>query len=264
MKSICLILGIAGFCSALPLVAQDNYSLWPRRPRELEQARHLLSQQKWGEAVYLLQPFVADSGVAGTEARQIVSGINVVRYLSRMHPRSHVYIVKRGDTLPKIASQTQCPVDLLMLYNGIVSPSSLKVGQKLVYIDMTLRVEIYSPLNELTVWDEDALVVSYKILSAKGVSARKPDAGEVKVQSREAYLQGKKVPRNSALAVGANKVIRLTDGSVISAEENSAPVVLRLEQKDINELALLVRESNTVLWLEQPADSRKEEKAAGK
>lgn len=264
MKSICLILGIAEFCSALPLVAQENYSLWPRRPRELEQARYLLTQSKWGEAVYLLQPFVADSGVTGTEARQIVSRINVVRYLSRMHPRSHVYVVRRGDTLPKIAAHTQCPVDLLMLYNGIVSPSSLKVGQKLVYINMTLRVEIYSSLNELTVWDEDTLVVSYKILSAKGTTARRKNAGEVQIQSCDSYLQGKRVPRNSSLGVAADKVIRLSDGTVISADDNNAPVVLCMAQADINELALLVRESNSVLWLEQPVSSGNAEMAAEK
>ena len=51
--------------------AADNFSLWPRRPDELEQARRLMQEQKGGEAVLLLQPFVTDDGIAGREARQI-------------------------------------------------------------------------------------------------------------------------------------------------------------------------------------------------
>ena len=91
MKLISLIIVVAGlFSQSLPLLAADNYSLWPRRPDELEQARQLMSEQKGGEAVLLLQPYVADEGIAGREARQICGRVNVPRYLSRMHPGAAV------------------------------------------------------------------------------------------------------------------------------------------------------------------------------
>lgn len=259
MKLMHLILSVAVFCSTcFPLFAQTNYSLWPRRPEELEKARLLLGQQKWGEAAYLLQPFIFDDGVSGREARKIVSRINIVRYLSRMHPSSSVYVVKPGDTLPKIATQTKCPVDLLMLYNGIVVPSSLKVGQKLVYIDMNLRMEIYPGLSEITVWDGDALVASYPIVSLRGIDKIGEEKEEIRVTARESYIQGKKLPRSAAQCIVANKQIRLSNGLVIAGPNGAGNKILSLAQADINELALLIREDNSVTWADSPEKKHSE------
>lgn len=252
MKLIYLILSVAAFYNVSSAYAQDNFSLWPRRPEALEQARLLLKERKWGEAVYLLQPFVSDSGVSGAEARKIVGRVNVVRYLSRLHPGAAVYVVKRGDTLPKIASHTKCPTDMLMLYNGLVAPSSLKIGQKLVYINMTLRVEIYPGLNELTVWDGDVLVSSYSISADSGLVSVAQKSSETAVSARESYMRGSRIPKNSAVAIAADKEIRLSDGTVISASKKPGGRVICMNQTDLNELALLVRETNTVLWLEHP------------
>lgn len=253
MKLTYSILSAVVCCSAFATtLAQDNYSLWPRRPDELEQARNLLAQQKWGEAVHLLQPFVHDSGVAGVEARKITGRVNVVRYLSRMHPYSSVYTVKRGDTLPKIASSTKCPTDLLMLYNGLVTPSALKVGQKLVYIEMSLRVEIYLALNELTVWDGESLVASYKIEAIKGISENISRNSATTVSSRESYIQGKKIPQQAAQSAVADKSLRLVDGVIVSASDDGLPSCIRLSAKDVNELSQLIRVGNEVKWMESP------------
>lgn len=253
MKLTYSILSAVVCCSAFATtLAQDNYSLWPRRPDELEQARNLLAQQKWGEAVHLLQPFVHDSGVAGVEARKITGRVNVVRYLSRMHPYSSVYTVKRGDTLPKIASSTKCPTDLLMLYNGLVTPSALKVGQKLVYIEMSLRVEIYLALNELTVWDGESLVAAYKIEAIKGISENISRNSATTVSSRESYIQGKKIPQHAAQSAVADKSLRLADGVIVSASDDGLPSCIRLSAKDVNELSQLIRVGNEVKWMESP------------
>lgn len=254
MKLIYSILSVVGCCSAFATTfAQDNYSLWPRRPEELEQARTLLTQQKWAEAVHLLRPFVHDSGVAGVEARKMTGRVNVVRYLSRMHPYSAVYTVKKGDTLPKIAATTKCPTDLLMLYNGLVTPSALKVGQKIVYVEMPLRVEIYLALNELTVWDGESLVASYKIDTITGISENALLNSETTVCDRESYIQGKKIPSQSSLCAAADKVIRLADGVKVSSFDNSDSQCIRLSLKDINELAQLIRVGNEVRWKNSPS-----------
>ena len=62
MKSIYSIFVAGVFYSLLAsfAAAADNFSLWPRRPEELEQARRLMQEQKGGEAVLLLQPFLTD------------------------------------------------------------------------------------------------------------------------------------------------------------------------------------------------------------
>lgn len=249
MKLIYLILGVGVCCSGvMATYAQDNFSHWPRRPQEFEQAQLLLSQQKWAEAAHALQPFVRDTDNFGCEARSVVGRTNIVRYLSRMHPYSSVYTVRQGDTLPKIASKTQCPVDLLMLYNGLTTPSALKIGQKLVFVDMLLRIEIYPSLNELTVWDGDVLVTSYKILSMKGGVEAQEDEREVTVSSREAYIQGKRIPDNSAQTSYADKLIRFSNGFVVCSQMQKDKNTLCLSQKDINELAFLIRVGNVVVW----------------
>lgn len=251
MKLTHLILsGAVCFNLLISAEAQENYSLWPRRPAELEQARHLFSQHKWEEAAYLLQPFIRNSGIIGAEARNIVGRVNIARYLSRMHPYSSVYVVKRGDTLPKIAHATECPTDLLMLYNGLVAPSNLKVGQKLVFVHLFLHIEIYPALKEIAVWDKDILVASFKMISDSGISGGVSNPQTAVVSARESYFHGKKVPGNNSQAVMADKVIRLSDDTVISSTQIGGKKTILLEQKDMNELALLVREGNSVLWVE--------------
>lgn len=249
MKLTYLILSVAACCNTLYTVsAQDNYSLWPRRPEELGRARELMAQQKWGEAVHLLLPFVHDIGALGCETRAIVGRINSVRYLSRMHPHSAVYTVRKGDNLPRVASLTKCPTDLLMVYNGLVEPSALKIGQKLVYIDASLRVEIYVSLNEITVWDGDILVASYKMISLKGDIPDIQQESETNIVSRESYIQGKRIADNAVQSVLADKVIRFADGFAICSQERKEKKALHLSQKDINEFSFLVKPGCIVLW----------------
>lgn len=256
MKFISLILNVAVCCSMLPLVgAQENFSLWPQRPAALEQARRLLMQHQWGEAVHLLQPFVMDSGISGREARIITGRVNVVRYLSRLHPAAAVYTVRGGDNLSRIAEAVKCPVDVIMLYNGMVEPSSLKAGKKLVYVDMSLRVEIYPELKEVTVWDGSTLVASYEVLSQSDGIAAAGTVPSTTVASRVSYLHGKVVKRNSIQVASADKEIQLADGIKLTGRSDRDGRCLRLQQRDVNELALLVREGNQVVWLSSPGTS---------
>ena len=60
--------------------------------------------------------------------------------------------------MARIAAMQKCPQDVIMLLNGIVEPSSLRIGQKLVVVPMRLRVEIYPLQREVSVWDGEQLV----------------------------------------------------------------------------------------------------------
>lgn len=256
MKLIHLIFAVAVcFNGAFLTAAQDNFSLWPRRPDELEKARRLLAEQKRGEAVRLLQPFVHDGGVAGVEARQITSSVNAPRYLSRLHPYAKVYAVKRGDTLPKIAAATKCPVDVLMMLNGLVEPSDLKIGQKVVYISMELRMEIYPSTREICVWDGESLVASYKIMELYGVDDKITEPVTVEIASRQPMLQGKAVPVTSAQAASADKAFQLSDGVSVTGTPQADGRYVLLSAMDANELALLLRAGNMVIWAREPQGS---------
>lgn len=238
MKSISSIFAAAVLFSSLAAAA-DNYSLWPRRPAELEQARRLIAEQKGGEAVHLIQPYLAENGIAGREARRIAAAVNVPRYLSRLHPQARVYTVQRGDTLIKIAATEKCPADLLMLLNGIVEPSGLKVGQKLVLVPMELRMEIHPRQRELCVWHGDMLVADYDLTAVEGM--QKTHYGDTEISAREGYGQGgAKLPARSFQYLSSDRRLVLGNGVVLAGEQGGSGAVLRMHAADLNELALLL------------------------
>lgn len=241
MKSISLILSAAVLFSLFPCSsAADNYSLWPRRPAELEQARRLVHEQKLMEAAELLQPFVAEKGIAGREARQMTGSINVRRYLTRLHPKASVYKVRPGDTIGRLSEVSKCPADVVMLLNGIVEPSALKAGQRLVVASMDLHLEIHLLQREIMVWDGSRLVASYPISKAEGVVGNKNE--ETKVAAREGYMQNALLPRNSTQFLSSDRALKLENGMYVAGEQKvrAAGGVVRMEQRDLNELALLL------------------------
>lgn len=239
MISTFLILSVAAF-SSLVAVAEEGgeYSLWPRRPVELEQARGMVREQQLDEAVELLRPFVREKGIAGREARQISGAINVRRYLSRNHPGAQTHKVRRGETLARIAADKGCPTELLMLLNGITEPSDLKVGQLLVYVPMNLRLEVRPLQRELSVWDENTIVASYNILQVKNYKSEAN--AELTVSAREGYINGVALPSRSVQFLSSERVLVLSDGSALLGGESTRSVFFRLAEKDINELALLL------------------------
>ncbi len=240
MRSTSLIFVAAAFCSLLSAGAQEevNYSLWPRRPAELEQARTLVREQKAEQAVALLRPFVAERGVAGREARQIAAAVNVRRYLSRNHPHASIHVVKRGETLERVASASKCPSDLILLLNGLVEPSSLKIGQKLVVVKMNLRMEIHTEQREISVWDGDELVADYEILSVSGLTGKGNE--QTTVLAREGTLNGGAVARRSPDFPSSDRMLRLANGWVLAGEQVVQGASLRLRQQELSELAMLL------------------------
>lgn len=235
------ILSAAVYCSLAGLVSaqeEENYSLWPRRPAELAQARSLVRAQKNAEALEVLQPFVAEKGIAGREARQITSAVNVRRYLTQEHPGLAEYKVRRGDTLKHIADVTKCPGDVIMLLNGMVEPSDLKVGQSVVYIPMSLRMEIHVRQRELMVWDGSVLVAAYNLDSVEGNPGS--ENVETEIERRDGYLGDSPLPNHATVFAASERVLVLANGWVISARPQNSGKVLRMKSTDVNELALLM------------------------
>lgn len=251
MKSISLILGVAVFCSASAVAEAAtvvNYSLWPRRPDELEQARALVTEQKGAEALHLLQPFLNDSGIAGREARQIVGRINTPRYLTREHPGAYVYTVQRGDTVQRIARQQSCPAALIMLLNGLTEPAGLRIGQKLLLARVSCRLEIRLKYREICVWDGDTLVADYA-LSAVPAGGQFGAGTQTQLAAIEGESEGMRVPETSSQFPSSDRRLRLENGVYILPERGGAAEhCLRMPQRDLNELSLLLSPGAEVVW----------------
>lgn len=238
MKSTSLILSAAVFCSAL-LHAQENYSLWPRRPAELEQAQRLIRQQDYDQALSLLTPFVHKTGLPGHESRRLISAIRVRRYLSPQHPKARTHTVRRGDNIERIATTYKTSADVLVLINGMMDPSNLKVGQKLTVVPQDLRAELHPTGHEISVWDGELLVAAYDATPSADLLTG--DNEETTLRERDGELNGSRVPRTSALFTSSNRTLRLANGTLITGSDTTGrSKAVRLQQKDANELALLL------------------------
>ena len=61
---------LAAACCAQGVFADgENYSLWPRRPEALAEARRLMDRGSLPQALELLQPLVEQGGVVGRKRR---------------------------------------------------------------------------------------------------------------------------------------------------------------------------------------------------
>lgn len=238
MKLTSLIISAAGFFSALA-GAQENYSLWPRRPAELEQAQRHIRRGEYDQALELLAPFIHKSGLTGHESRRLTGAISTRRYLSEKHPRVHTYTVRRGDNIERIATANKTSRDLLILINGMVDPSALKVGQKLLVIPQDLRAELQLAERELSVWDGQTLVAVYDMTPAQELLTEGANE-ETQLRDREGHVNGASVPRASALFPASDRTLRLANGITITGNANAKGKCVHIKQRELNELSLLL------------------------
>lgn len=134
-----------------------------------------------------------------------------------------------------------------MLLNGIVKPSALQVGQKLIVIPMRLRMEIRPLQREISVWDGSQLVADYPILSQDDLPREKQKTVKVEVAAREGYLNGNAVPARSPQFPASERALVLSNGMCILGGDNGhAGFQMRMDQKDLNELAMMLAVGNEV------------------
>ncbi len=231
-------------------VSSARYSLWPRRPEALLEAHGLLEEQKTTEALESLVPYLQDQSIGGREARQLTTAIALPRYLSRRNPHACVYKVRSGDNMARIASSQRCSPDLILLLNGIVEPSRLNVGQKLVVAPMELRLEINEQGRELRLWDKDQLIAAIPIQSIKG----KLDAdASLCVSARRGYIETRRISPHSPSYPSSHRVLELSNGLQIAGADTvlDALNVIRVPQRQLNAIALLLHGKTPVIAISQ-------------
>lgn len=241
MKLTSLIISVAVCYSFSACFARENFSPWPRRPAELEQARRLHYDRKDDEALRVLAPFIRKRGSAGHEARQLTGTINMRRYLSTKHPRMRIHTVRRGENLDRIASDYKSSTDLITYVNRLLNPSDLKAGQELYVVPADLRAELRLVDHEVSLWDGNTLVASYDIQCSPELL--KGENEEATLAERTGELNGRRIPRVSAFFAGANRILRLSDGLVLTGVGQSVPsgTYVQLKPKDLNEFSMLLR-----------------------
>lgn len=244
MRLISLILSVTVCCSYAVAQAQENYSLWPRRPAELEQARHLFAQQQDAQVVTLLLPFIHKHGLAGHEARSLVGQIRVRQYLSVNNPYIYCHTVRRGDNLDRIATAYHSSPELIMLINMLSRPSELKVGQTLYVVPANMRLELHVIDREITLWNGRTLVASYGVYVSPELTGPGQNE-EATLTDRTGEINGTRVPRVSALFASSDRMLTFSNGLVLINKEQrpprSAKAYVQMQRHDLNELSLLIR-----------------------
>lgn len=241
MKLISLILSATACCSTL-LHGQQNYSLWPRRPAELEQAGRLVAQQQDAQALLLLQPFIHKRGLAGHESRRMVGQIRVRRYLSGANPHLRRHTVRRGENLDRIATAYGSSPELIMFINMMTNPSDLKVGQHLNVAPVDLRAELHLADQELSLWDGRTLVAAYDVILSAGLENGKNE--EARLTDREGEISGSRVSRASALFASSDRSLKFSNGLVMINSAKHPPertAYVQLQRRDLNEISMLLR-----------------------
>lgn len=74
------------FCAQGVLADRENYSLWPRRPEALAEARRLMDRGSLPKALELLQPLAEQGGVVGKEAKELIGRLRIRQLLDPNGP----------------------------------------------------------------------------------------------------------------------------------------------------------------------------------
>lgn len=229
-------------------MAEENYSLWPRRPEALQQATRLVTEGKEGEAASMLEPLIGRKDVIGQEAREMLGALRIRDVLDPARCPSETYIVKRGDSWISISNKTKCSLDFIMHLNQFMERPSLVQGQKLLVKPLNFHLVINIPNKELSIWDGEKFIKSYPILMMRDVGK---DNATVTVRAKNAIGDGKDVRSYSPEFASADKqlVIGTREHSwVIDASKDGKMRTqgFYMRREDCNEVALLVRQGNTV------------------
>lgn len=231
-----------------PTSDYPNFSLWPKRPPELIQARRLIQANRRAEAIPLLEKAAGDTGPGGFEAAQLLGNLRLDTLLTPGgSPLQKVYKVRSGDSIIKIASREQTQPDLIMQLNSLADPGRLSIGQELWILPLNFTLVINTKSRIATLMDGDQLLNSWKILAVKDSA---PNSSSTTLKSEIASANGSPVTTQSPLFGAAQKALILAErGLKIEAmPQNGAPANpgFFLSSQDVNEISLLMRPGNKV------------------
>jgi lipoprotein-anchoring transpeptidase ErfK/SrfK len=103
---------------------------------------------------------------ADVERRLGYVGVKLVTSPSAM-PEKMDYVVRRGDSLERIAKKNGTTVDLLQLSNTIMKPNRIMAGDALRVFTGKFRLEVSKSRNDMIVYMNDQFFKRYRIGSGK-------------------------------------------------------------------------------------------------
>ncbi|KAA3168619.1 hypothetical protein F1945_06470 [Akkermansia sp. BIOML-A10] len=228
------------FCAHAAVADGENYSLWPRRPAALEEARRLMDRGNLAQALELLQPLVRQGGVVGREAKDLIGALRIRQVLDPNGPDVKQYTVKSGDSWIRMVKRLGCSQAMLVHLNGLMDVPSLQPGDVFKYRPLNFHVVVNVPEKEVCLYDGENFVRAYPIVAMKD-TGRKNFETTVKDEQASFSIYDKHYP-------AADKTLLLAAGGYIIDAGNGTPRSpgFYLNRQDCNELAMLTRPGTKV------------------
>ena len=157
----------AAFCAQGVLADGENYSLWPRRPEALAEARRLMDRGSLPKALELLQPLAEQGGVVGKEAKELIGRLRIRQLLDPNGPDVKKYTVRKGDSWIRMVRKLGCSQAMVVHLNGLMDIPALRAGDVFKYRPLDFHVVVNVPEKEICLYDGTDFVKGYPILSMK-------------------------------------------------------------------------------------------------
>ncbi len=227
---------LAAVCLMPAAMADDeNYSLWPQRPKVITEARRLMDKGELESAFKMLQPLVTEPGIVGKEVRELIGSLRIRQLLDSNAPGVKIYTVRRGDSWLKMVSHMKSTQALVMHLNGLMAVPTLQPGDKYKYRSADFRIVVNVPEKEVCLYDGADFIKGYSIVDMK-------DTGKMNLETKlKAEQAGETIysPRYAS----ADKCLQLAVGGFVIDVKNGAMHApgFYLSRQDCNELAMFVK-----------------------
>jgi len=165
----------------------------------------------------------------------------------------YIYKVKSGDSFFQIVSKNKTNLDILKYLNNLTRIDRLRPRDELLIMPLNFSLRIVPRLNQLFLVDDKGEVIKYYEPVVDMAVAKNPGKSKritTKIDSIRAYNEGKRATVTKDSYRGAAKRIKISNPLInIVGEDTEVDDSFRgivLSRPDIEELALLLRTSNTV------------------
>jgi LysM repeat protein len=156
------------------LVAQQLSAPLPAMPpdptvKEFEQAMEIHKTGTPQEAQAALQRFINDypQSTSIEAAVDALGELNSTLFFSKENPQFTAYSVRSGDTLTRISTQKNVPMELLVYLNGLTS-NRLKIGQPLRILSGTFSLSVIQKSRRVVLLRDGKFFRSYPAIEWNG------------------------------------------------------------------------------------------------
>ena len=221
-----------------------------------EKARRMLARGEFEKARSGLEEIVTKypGTPAEREAYRVLGEIRLDEVMEhRPKDGKYIYKVKPGDSFLKIVSRHKTNLDMLKYMNNLTRIDRLRPKDELLIMPLNFSLRVVPRLNQLFLIGSTGEVVKYyEPVVDMAVSKNISKSKRIKsvIENIRGYSEGKRVNVTHDKYRGAAKRIKIADplisivGEDTQVDDNFRGIVL--SRPDIEELALLLRSSNTV------------------